>query len=195
MDHPDVFGAVYALSPGLFAPGGLAQSQMFADPAVIAAFLAGQAELSALPPGGGSDEVLRAMARSAEARFSAAYGAAFAPDPDGPPPWIRYPFTDAAGPADPDVWALWEGGFGGLAAEVEAARDRLLALRGIVIDVGMADEYAWIPPGCEYLHERLDEVGVPNRLERFAGGHGPLGPRAGEVMLPFFAEVLATAEA
>ena len=27
MEHPDVFGAVYALSPGLFAPGGLAESQ------------------------------------------------------------------------------------------------------------------------------------------------------------------------
>jgi enterochelin esterase-like enzyme len=43
MAHPDVFGAVYALSPGLFAPGGLAQSQMFADPAVVADVIAGRA--------------------------------------------------------------------------------------------------------------------------------------------------------
>ena len=65
----------------------------------------------------------------------------------------------------------------------------------IVIDVGTADEYASIPPGCVYLHERLDEVGEPKRLERFQGGHGPIWPRAGQVMLPFFAEVLAAAEA
>ena len=43
--HPDVFGAVYALSPGLFAPGGLADSQMFANSTVVADFVAGQHEL------------------------------------------------------------------------------------------------------------------------------------------------------
>ena len=36
MRNPDVFGAVDALSPGLFAPGGLAESQMFADPSIAA---------------------------------------------------------------------------------------------------------------------------------------------------------------
>ena len=73
-----------------------------------------------------------------------------------------------------------------------SSRDDLLALRGIVIDYGIQDSYVWIPPGCEYLHEQLDRVGVPNRLESFQGGHGPVGPRAGEVMLPFFADVLDT---
>jgi S-formylglutathione hydrolase FrmB len=192
MHHPDVFGAVYALSPGLFAPGGLAESQMFADPAVVADFLAGQGELAAMAPDAARAELGRAMGRSADARFSAAYGAAFAPDPDAAPPWIRYPFTDSDGPADPDAWAAWERGFGGLADAVEDARDELLTLRGIVIDVGTRDEYQWIPPGCEYLHERLDEAGIPNRLERFDGGHGPVGPRAGEIMFPFFADVLAS---
>ena len=84
---------------------------------------------------------------SADARFAAAYGAAFAPDPSGPPPWFYYPFTDPGGPADPSAWAQWEGGFGGLAVSVEDAREELLALRGIAIDVGINDEYAWIPVG------------------------------------------------
>ena len=96
----------------------------------------------------------------------------------------------AGGDTDPQVWELWEAGFGGLAAQADDSRDDLLALRGIVIDYGIQDSYAWIPPGCEYLHEQLDRVGIPNRLESFQGGHGPVGPRAGEVMLPFFAEVL-----
>ena len=192
MARPDVFGAVYALSPGLFAPGGLGESQMFADPAVVADFIAGQAELSGISPGDAPAEVPRAMARSADARFSAAYGAAFAPDPAAPAPWIRYPYMAPGGAVDPEVWATWEAGFGGIAAGVADARERLLALRGIVIDVGTADEYTWIPPGCEYLHEQLDLAGVPHRFERYEGGHGPIGPRAGEVMLPFFAEVLQT---
>ena len=38
--------------------------------------------------------------------------------------------------------------------------------------------------------EQLDRAGIPNRLESFQGGHGPVGPRAGEIMLPFFADVL-----
>jgi S-formylglutathione hydrolase FrmB len=191
--HPGVFGAVYALSPGLFAPGGLAESQMFADPAVIDDFIAGEAELAALNPGDAAANVVQAMGRSGDARFSAAYGAAFAPDPGSAPPWIEYPFTASDGPVDADVWATWEGGFGGLAASVDEMREQWRALRGIVIDVGMRDEYQWIPPGCEYLHERLDQAGVPNRLERFDGGHGPVGPRASDVMFPFFADVLAVA--
>ena len=190
MARPDVFGAVYALSPGLFAPGGLAQSQMFDDPAVIADVLAGQSELAAMTAGDASAEVPTAMARSADARFAAAYGVAFAPDPAGPAPWIRYPYTAPDGPVDPEVWAQWEAGFGGLAPRVEDAREQLLSLRGIVIDVGLADEYQWIPAGCAYLHEQLEQVGVPHRFERHEGGHGPIGPRAGQVMLPFFAEVL-----
>ena len=91
---------------------------------------------------------------------------------------------------DGEVWATWEAGFGGLAALVDEYRANLLALRGIVVDYGTQDEYVWIPPGCEYLHQQLDRAGIPNRLETFGGGHGPVGPRAGEVMLPFFTEVL-----
>ena len=193
MAHPDVFGAVYALSPGLFAPGGLAESQMFANPTVVADFVAGQRELAAMPAADAASELRRVMGRSGDLRFSAAYGAAFSPDVDSPPPWIRYPFTDPAADADPEVWAQWEDGFGGLAAQVESSLDDLLALRGIVVDYGAGDSYAWIPPGCEYLHEQLDRAGIPNRLVRYEGGHGPVGPRAGEVMLPFFNDVLDTA--
>ena len=63
---------------------------------------------------------------------------------------------------------MWERGLGGLAMSVDDMRDQLLALRGIVIDVGIGDEYRWILPGSEYLHERLDQAGIPYRLERFA---------------------------
>jgi hypothetical protein len=93
------------------------------------------------------------------------------------------------------VWARWEAGYGGLAANVDEDRQQWLALRGIVIDVGTRDQYEWIPPGAEYLHEQLDRAGVENRLELYDGGHGPVGRRAEEIMLPFFTQVLETSAA
>ena len=193
MAHPDVFGAVYALSPGLFAPGGLADTQMFDDPSVVDDVLAGQAQLGASVEGADvAGAVVRAMSASADARFAAAYGMAFAPDPEGPPPWMRYPYTEAGGEADPEVWALWEDGYGGIAPRVEAQLGALMSLRGIVLDVGTRDEYAWIPLGVEHLHQQLEAAGVPHRYETYDGGHGPIGPRADAVMLPFFAGALAT---
>src|SRR4051794_15206652 len=77
--HPDVFGAVYALSPGLFAPGGLAQSQMFDDPSVIADVVAGRAELATVATQDVPSKLLSALGRNGDTLFSAAYGAAFAP--------------------------------------------------------------------------------------------------------------------
>ena len=193
MAHPDVFGAVYALSPGLFAPGGLADTQMFDDPAVVADVLAGRAELAASTPGAAAAaDVVRAMSASGDARFATAYGTAFAPAPDGPPPWMDYPYAEVGGAVDPVTWAQWEDGYGGLAPRVATEGDALRSLRGIVLDVGTRDEYPWIPAGVAYLHEQLDAAGVAHRYETYDGGHGPVGPRALAVMLPFFAEVLAT---
>ena len=191
MARPDVFGAVYALSPGLFAPGGLGESQMFADPAVVADFIAGQAELTGIAAGDAPAEVPRAMARSADARFAAAYGAAFAPDPAAPAPWIRYPFTEPGGAVDPEVWATMGG-------RLRWARRRRRGRAASGCSPCAASSSTSAPPtstpgsqrGCAYLHDELDRAGIPHRFERYEGGHGPIGPRAREVMLPFFAEVL-----
>jgi S-formylglutathione hydrolase len=191
MGHPDVFGAVYALSAGLLAPDGLATTQMFDDPAVIADVVAARAALASMPPGEVSDRLVAELGRSGDARFSAAYGMAFAPDPTGPPPWFRYPYETPDGAADPEIWATWHSGYGGPAEEVESHHDELDSLAGIVIDVGTSDPYAWIPPGSEHFHDVLESTGIDHRIERHPGGHGPVAPRAHDVMLPFFAEVLA----
>ena len=37
------------------------------------------------------------------------------------------------------------------------------------------------------------EHGIPAQVSVYEGGHGPVGPRASEVMFPFFTEVLETA--
>ena len=124
MENPDVFGAVYALSPGLFAPGGLAESQMFADPTVAADFLAGQPDSPPCPRDAAA-ELPRVMGRSGDA-------------PLQPPRTARrsHPTrTDhrrGSATRSPSCWCaptrrcgqLWEAGFGGLAAQVEDARER-----------------------------------------------------------------------
>jgi S-formylglutathione hydrolase FrmB len=189
MRHPDVFGAVYALSPGLFDPSGLADSQMFADPDTVAQFIAGRDELLAMEPVEAADELARVMGRSGDVRFSLAYGMAFAPDPAAPP-YVDYPFDSSSGPADEAIWARWESGYGGIDDEVARFADELRSLRGVLVDWGVRDEYTWIPRGCEYFGRELGAHDIPVELEQFDGGHGPISLRAAEVMWPFFAEVL-----
>ena len=191
MRHPDIFGAVYASSPGLFAPGGMAESQMFSDPAGIDAFVAMQRELWAMPGDEAAASIMSSIP-AGDVRFTVAYGMAFSPDPDRPP-YVHYPFADSTGLPDAATWSRWEGGYGGIADEVTEFHDNLAALRGIVIDYGTNDEYEWIPAGCEFLHDQLEAAGIPHRIERYDGGHGPVGPRAGAVMLPFFNDVLVMA--
>jgi S-formylglutathione hydrolase FrmB len=189
MRHADVFGAVYALSPGLFDEVGLESSQMFADPQTIEGFLGGQAELAPTDDADPQD-VRRAMSPDGDVRFSAAYGMAFASSPDAGPPWIDYPFESATSSVDDATWQRWEAGFGGIDDEMVEFADELRSLRAIVVDVGTNDEYAWIPDGCRYYAEVAERHDVPVRLETFEGGHGGIGFRAGEVMWPMFAEVL-----
>ena len=178
MRHPDVFGSVYALSPGLLAPGGLETTQMFADDDVVAEFLA-------LQDSNGGDPTV-----SADLRFSMAYGAAFAPDPDAGFPHVAYPFTEIGAAPDEAIWARWEAGFGGVASEVAEFEDNLRNLRGLALDYGTNDHYEWIPDGVAHLADRLEAHGIPAQVSAYEGGHGPIGPRADAVMFPFFAEVL-----
>jgi S-formylglutathione hydrolase FrmB len=184
MRHPDVFGSVCALSPGLFAPGGLEATEMFADDGVIAEFLELQrADIEAPMTFSGSTAL----------HFTVAYGSAFAPNPAQDFPYVDYPFTEQGGPRDEPIWARWEAGFGGIDAELAAYDDNLRSLQGIALDYGTNDPYTWIPEGTRYLADRLSSYGIDVDVTNFAGGHGPVGPRAEAVMFPFFADVLATA--
>lgn len=178
MRHPDVFGSVYALSPGLFAPGGLETTSMFADEGVIAEFLALEG-VPAAEQSGGSEQV----------HFSIAYGSAFAPDVNANP-MVSYPYRSLGSPPDADIWARWEVGYGGIAEEVAEHRENLLSLRGIAVDFGTNDQYAWIPDGCLFLAGQLESHDISAQIAPYDGGHGPVGPRAEATMFPFFAEVL-----
>ncbi|MEW5702063.1 MAG: alpha/beta hydrolase [Candidatus Zixiibacteriota bacterium] len=198
MRHPDLFGAVYSLSPGLFAEDGLTQSQMFGSPGAIDSFLTFQSALASVPDA----EVPRAFGeamREASARrdwtfiFTCAYGAAFAPAPKNRLPHLAYPYRRVDGQAVriPEIWAKWEQGFGGLPGRIEKHRGDWRRMKAIVIDYGTQDEYPWIPKGCEYFSRLLDAAGIAHQSVTFAGGHEDhLGERMQEYMLPFLSDVL-----
>lgn len=202
MRHPDVFGAVYSMSPGLFDSDGIRTMGLFADEAEIDLFLRKQREFNGMSREGAlaaSLSYIEELYASGEERqqrraFVYAYGAAFCCDPGLNAPHIVYPFVRQDGKITTDaaVLKVWEDGFGGIAGEVGDYEDSLLSLGGIAIDVGAEDAYRWILDGCRFLSETLKELGIPNELLIYDGGHDDqLRERIEGHMLPYFSRVLS----
>jgi S-formylglutathione hydrolase FrmB len=191
MRHPDIFGAVFALSPGLFDPDG-AKARL-GDPATADRVLS----VAETVKGMTTEQALNTLDESLsgeDLQFEWAYGTAFAPDPTSPA-LMRIPFTrDGDGVRlNPDVWPAWEAGFGALPTKIVQYGVNLRSLRAIGIDYGTRDEYRWIPPGCAYFADLMHQAGIPVKVSTFDGGHGDqLADRLVEHMLPFMKTTLQT---
>lgn len=188
MRHPDVFGAVYSFSPGLFDKNGLANSQMFPTEEVISKFLKAQKAILAKP-----EDQQRTSVLFMSDKFTLAYGLAFAPAPDKPPFYFDYPYSETNGKLvrDETVWKRWDSGFGGITDEVAQYKENFLKLKGIIVDYGTNDEYAWIPQGCIYFDKQLTAAGISHEMVVHNGNHqSQLGKRVLEQMLPFFSNLL-----
>lgn len=188
MHHPDVFSAVYSMSPGLFDENGLAESQIFESEVLIKTFIKYENDLSAVPLEKAKEKML-----VSPQQFALSYAYAFAPNPDKFPPLLDYPFTEVDGQLvrDEVIWEKWESGYGGIAEETLQYKDNLLKLKGIVVDYGEYDEYNWIPKGCVYYGEQLSTAGIPVKVEAYSGSHqSVLGVRIRDYMLPFFSTIL-----
>jgi S-formylglutathione hydrolase len=194
MSHPEIFGAVYALSPGLFAPGGLEDSQIFRDPIANDALLALIEESRGLDGEDAAAMFKTSLARlTGDQRFTLAYGMAFAGDLQAGAPYVDFPYERSGTELRKRAasWARWEAGFGDLAAKVAASRQALSEMRGIGMEFGWAEGYAWIPAGCRYFSDLLSDNRIPHRLVSFDGGHANhLAERFHGTMLPFFSETL-----
>lgn len=185
MHHPDVFGSVYILAPGLYDEDGPAASPWFGDEGRIRAVIGLVDESAALDPEAG----LSHMAAS-NLSFDVGYGMAFAPSDEFP--YFEYPYRLEGDTLvlDEDALVLWESGFGGIEAEVAEYGDGLSSLLGIGIDCGSNDEYRWIPPGCALLDAELTEAGIDHVYAVHTGNHtGRHRERVLEYMLPFFEDV------
>ena len=196
MRHPDVFGAVFALSPGLFDAQGFEEHWMLAPPYVEAWWKTVDRMQSW--PRAEAPARLVALSASLQASerfgyrrgFVLAYGAAFAPAPQAGPPFVAYPIERSGG-LNAESYERFRAGYGGLEAKVQRHTEALRALRGIGLDVGRNDHLAWIPRGARRLSVLLAQAGIEHRLTEHDGGHlDRLGERIETEMLPFFSHVL-----
>ncbi len=191
MRHPDVFGAVYGISPTLFDDHGLAESQMFSLPTTISDFVDLQARELLMPV----DEAVTDMKHyTGDLQFSLAYGAAFAPNPQTGPPYVDYPYYRQNGRLfrNETTWKRWEAGFGALPDKIQIYKENLSKLNGIGIDYGVHDQNHWIPRSSEYFSAQLNEAGISNQLVSFSGDPqaNSLEQRIRDFMLPFFSQKL-----
>lgn len=197
--HPDIFGSVYALSPGVFAPGGLAMTSMFAETLTIERYLDRQADFDRTPACDARARFMSYIDNMCKANqemepFGYAYGAAFAPDTNAKVPFIAYPYHRVNGELIIDnlAWKRFESGFGDWPEKLAIYKTNLLKLGAIAIDYGTKDEYAFIPAGCVYLSALLNGASVRHQLLSFDGGHGDhVRERIEGYMLPFFSKHLS----
>ncbi len=179
MNHPDVFGSVYAMSPCCLAFEGDIGS---ANPAWVRVLkLKSRDELPADPqtPVEFWTDVFVAVS------------AAFSPDPARPPFYADFPFEAKDGrlvPAEP-AYSQWRSKMP--LYQVEANRTRLLSLRGLSIDVGDHDDFSHIRTGSRLFSDALAERDIPHIFEIYADGdHGNrIGERLKRAMR-FFADTL-----
>jgi S-formylglutathione hydrolase len=161
MNHPDVFGSVYAMSPCCLAMEADASSENPAWPIVL-----GMTKREQLP----SDPQ---TVNDFWSDVFVALAAAWSPNPQHPPFSVDFPYADRDGhlvPAEP-AYSLWRARMP--LYLVESRRTALLSLRGLAIDVGDHDDFSHIRRGCRLFSDALAERDVPHLFEIYADGdHG-----------------------
>ena len=182
MEHPEMFGAVYAMQP--LGTGASLQ-----------------------PTHSRADFDLLARARSLDdlggdgfSRIFTAIYQAFSPNPDRPPLFFDPPVRQVAGKPEVDapVLAAFHARFA-LAGLVPAHAEALKSLRGLKFDWGRADTIHDHIAGAQALARQLAEYGVPHEAEEHSGGfrdrHWGESGRVLSDALPFFARNLIFARA
>ncbi len=165
MKHPEVFGALYAMSPCCLSARG-------APPAAM---------MSALEAVKTPEEATK-LDFFARAMFASA--AAWSPNPKKPPLYLDLPTKD--GVADPSVLARWAAN--APLSMVDQYVYNLKQYQAIAIDVGDQDG---LKTDAEALHVRMDDFGVKNSFELYSGTHtSAVADRFQNHVLPFFGKVL-----
>jgi S-formylglutathione hydrolase FrmB len=177
MKHPDVFGALYIMSPCCISPmagGGPGPADQMKERAIAsekkAAMAKSPAELAAQSPGFG-------IAQYADA-------AAWAPNPKNPPLYFDLPTKD--GVPQPDIVAKFAAN--SPLAFVDQYIGNLKQYRAIAMDVGDQDGLRF---DATKLHKILDNYGVANSFKIYPGTHtSAVADRFQNHVIPFFSKNL-----
>jgi enterochelin esterase-like enzyme len=180
MKHPDVFGALYLMSPCCMSPmtGGFGPPEQAKERAIAnekkAAAAKSPADLAAQSPG------------FASAPFATA--AAFAPDPKNPPLYFDLPTKN--GEPQPDIVAKFDAN--APLAFVDQYIGNLRQYRAIAEDVGDQDGLRF---DTQKFHEILVSYGITNGFEIYHGTHtSAVADRFQNHVLPFFSKNLCATE-
>lgn len=168
MRHPDVFGAIYMMSPCCLSPRE-----------------AGQMDPQALAP----LETVKSPADSAKLPFmlraQLASAAAWSPNPKNPPLYLDLPVRQGA--VQPEVLAKWAAN--APLAFVDQYIGNLRRYRAIAIDVGDQDG---LKVDAGKLHEVMDSYGIANSFQIYPGTHvSNVAFRFQDEVIPFFSRNLA----
>ena len=189
MRHPDVFGAVYALSPCCTVMEG-----------DMAGTNPNWSKVLRLT----SKDQLKLRPQSFEDFFTIAFvalAASFSPNPARAPLYVDFPFkepvstsgsTQAAGlEKNEPTYTRWRSQMA--VYMVEKNQQNLMKLRGLFIDYGVKEEFSHIVIGAQQLSKTLGERGIPHTLEIYAGGDhsSKIRERVETRVFQFFSERLA----
>lgn len=177
MKHPDVFGALYIMSPCCMSPmtgGGPGPADQMKERAIAGekkvAAAKSPADLAAQSPGFGAVQYATA--------------AAWAPNPKNPPLYFDLPTKD--GVPQPEIMAKY--GANAPLAFVDQYIGNLKEYRAIAMDVGDQDGLRF---DATKLHNILDSYGIANSFEIYSGTHvSAVADRFQNHVLPFFSKNL-----
>ncbi|MDT8397070.1 MAG: alpha/beta hydrolase-fold protein [Pseudomonadales bacterium] len=168
MKHPEVFGALYAMSSCCL----LNQAP---DQEAVAAQIARMAQ--------GPVAGARGFANALQAQ-----AAAWAPNPQNPPHYFDWPYKNDE--AQPQIAGKWAANSPLMFTDQYVPS--LKAYKAIMLDVGDKDTLAAVNT---QLDATLTRLGVAHGFEIYDGEHGNrVGQRFVDKLLPFFSEHLKTAE-
>lgn len=177
MKHPEVFGALYIMSPCCMSSmtgGGPGPAEQMKERAIAnekkVAAAKSPADLAAQSPG------------FASAQYATA--AAWAPDPKNPPLYFDLPTKD--GVLQPEIAAKYSAN--SPLAFVDQYIGNLKQYRAISMDVGDQDGLRF---DATKLHNILDNYGIANSFEIYSGTHvSAVADRFQNHVLPFFSKNL-----
>lgn len=161
MKHPEVFGAIYAMSPCCLGVRG-------APPAETSAQLEGLKTPD------------QSVSLGFMQRATLATASAWSPNPKKPPFYLDLPTRD--GVVQPDVLARWAAN--SPLAMVHQYIPAMRSFKAIAFDVGDRDG---LKTDTEALHKTLNDYGVANSFQLYDGDHvSGVADRFQNHVLPFF---------
>ena len=173
MQHPEVFGSLYIMSPCCMSPRPAGSLNAAADQKF--------------------DETVAGFKSPADAanlpffeRAQLATAAAWSPDPKNPPLYLDLPTKDGA--PQPAILAKWTAN--APLAFVDQYIENLRQYRAIAMDVGDQDGLRF---DTEKLHEILSSYGIQNSFEIYHGTHtSAVADRFQNHVIPFFSRNLCS---